>query len=68
MSVQYCRDFRSTTSDDIASATRGLEMRRMTDFELRMLMEEHSEIDIFASKVIVEAAERELDCRWVRRA
>jgi hypothetical protein len=68
MTVQYRRDFRPMTSDDILSATRGLELHRKTDDEIRELIRAHSEIDKFASKVIQEACGRELDARWVRRA
>jgi hypothetical protein len=65
MTKHYHRDFRPMTISDILSAARGLELNAKTDDELRELIREHSEIDVFASRVIQEACERELDRRWV---
>jgi hypothetical protein len=62
------RGFRPMNPSDIRSAARGLELHAKTDDELRELIKQHSEIDMFASKVIQEACERELDARWERRA
>lgn len=56
---------RNPTYDDIMSATRGLELMKLTDGELTALVERHSPIDVFASKVIVMASERLLGLRRV---
>jgi hypothetical protein len=66
MTKHYPRDFRPMTISDILSATRGLELHAKTDDEIRELIKQHGEIDMFASKVIQEACERELDARWMR--
>lgn len=57
---------RKMTADDILSARRGLAMKDKTVEQLGQLIDHHSTIDLFASKVIVEAAHREIDDRWVR--
>lgn len=62
------RDFRPMTTSDIASAARGLGLAWKTEDELRQLISYHAAQDAFASKVIQEAAERELDRRWVSGA
>lgn len=47
----------------IDSATRGLMMRALSKEELQQLIDIHSHIEMFASRVIVDAAERELQAR-----
>lgn len=47
---------RDPTLDDIASASRGLGMMRLTDAELGSLYIRHVAIETFASQVIASAA------------
>lgn len=68
MTKHYGRDFRPIMTSDITSAARGLELHTKTDDEIHALIREHGAIDMFASKVIQEACERELDNRWMKRA
>lgn len=68
MTTLYRRDYRPMSTEDILSARRGLELHLKTEDELRALIEAHREIDMFASKVIQEACERELDGRWLKGA
>jgi hypothetical protein len=44
----------------------GAELHRKTDDEIRELIRAHGEFDLFASKVIQEACERERDARCMR--
>ncbi len=62
----HTKTFRKMNADDIVSARRGLQMQNQSHEALGRLIDKHKEIDAFASKVIVEAAHRELDDRWVR--
>jgi hypothetical protein len=66
MTNVHRRDFRPMTPSDIVSAARGLELHTKTNAEIDQLIAHHSEIDMFASKVIQEACEREMDRRWVK--
>lgn len=61
----YDRAYRRMTADDIRSATRGLGLRDLTREEIIKTRDEHEKIDSFASKVIVEACQQELDRRWI---
>jgi hypothetical protein len=54
---------RTPTEDDYASATRGLNLMRVTDTELQRMVDHHSAIPLFASTVIAEAARRILSQR-----
>lgn len=63
--MEYGRTYRAMLPSDILSAARGLEMEKKSTPYLYELIDVHSSIDAFASAVIVEAAHRELDRRWM---
>lgn len=54
---------RPVTQGDIACAIRALRMKKKTDAELLSLQTIHREVEMFASRVIVAAAEFMLDER-----
>lgn len=53
------------TDDDIASATRALQLPSRTDDELAGSLAHHDAIDRFASRVIAEAVRREMARRGI---
>lgn len=62
------RPFIPISQQDISSASRALKIATASDAELERLAASHKTLDIYASKVIVEAVEREKDRRWERGA
>jgi hypothetical protein len=58
---------RPITNDDLWSAIRGLGMYRMERAELTALVEHHGNVDLFASRVIAEAARQVLAARPSRQ-
>lgn len=53
-------DYRPITDDDIASATRGLGLKRRDTCHVKETLENHRGLNAFASAVIVKACEAEL--------
>jgi hypothetical protein len=53
--------------EDLDAAARGLKMRTASDERLQEIVGHHKGLDIFASKVILEAAYREIKDRCVQR-
>lgn len=47
---------REISPDDLASAKRGLCMKRLTDRQLQHMREAHGKLPYFASRVIAQAA------------
>lgn len=57
---------RAVTNDDLWSVIRGLEMSSMSNDELREMRQRHVGIQLFASRVIAEAARQVLEIRAMR--
>jgi hypothetical protein len=58
---------RKIETQDLDAATRGLKMRTASDERLAEIVSHHKGLDIYASKVILEAAYREMSNRCVQR-
>lgn len=56
-------DYRPITDDDIASATRGLNLQRRDTRHVKETLDCHRGLNAFASAVIVKACEAELERR-----
>ena len=61
--TEFNRDYRKVEKSDLDAASRGLRMTYISDDRLMDLVKHHKGLDAFASKVIEEAALREMSFR-----